>query len=133
VHPVALRIAINAKLPGKCVLVTDAMPPVGSPRPDYVLNGQTITARDGLCMNDAGVLAGSALDMAGAVRNTVNLLGLPLEEASRMASRYPAEWLGLEQTHGRIAPGQRADFAVLDDTLRVRETWIGGMRHSAVG
>ena len=128
VHPASLRIAINAKPPGKCVLVTDAMPPVGSARPDYTLNGQTIVAREGVCMNDAGVLAGSALDMASAVRNTVNLLGLPLAEASRMASAYPAEWLGLEQTHGRIAPGQRADFAVLDDTLHVRETWIGGER-----
>ncbi|UGB37955.1 N-acetylglucosamine-6-phosphate deacetylase [Frateuria soli] len=131
VHPASLRIAINAKPPGKCVLVTDAMPPVGSARPDFVLNGQTIVARDGICMNDAGVLAGSALDMASAVRNTVNLLGLPLAEASRMASAYPAEWLGLEQTHGRIAPGQRADFAVLDDTLHVRETWIGGARQVA--
>ncbi|MGN2242754.1 N-acetylglucosamine-6-phosphate deacetylase [Frateuria sp. GZRR33] len=131
VHPASLRIAINAKPPGKCVLVTDAMPPVGSARPDYTLNGQTIVAREGICMNDAGVLAGSALDMASAVRNTVNLLGLPLAEASRMASAYPAEWLGLEQTHGRIAPGQRADFAVLDDTLHVRETWIGGQRQAA--
>ncbi|MBP1474815.1 N-acetylglucosamine-6-phosphate deacetylase [Frateuria sp. MAH-13] len=130
VHPASLRIAINAKPPGKCVLVTDAMPPVGSARPDYVLNGQTIVAREGVCMNDAGVLAGSALDMASAVRNTVNLLGLPLAEASRMASAYPAEWLGLDQTHGRIAPGQRADFAVLDDTLHVRETWIGGERQA---
>lgn len=130
VHPAALRIAINAKPPGKCVLVTDAMPPVGSARLDYTLNGQTIVAREGICMNDAGVLAGSALDMASALRNTVNLLGLPLAEASRMASAYPAEWLGLEQTHGRIAPGQRADFAVLDDTLHVRETWIGGERQA---
>ena len=131
VHPASLRVAINAKPPGKCVLVTDAMPPVGSTRPDYVLNGQTITARNGICMNDAGVLAGSALDMAGAVRNTVNLLGLPLAEASRMASAYPAEWLGLEQTHGRIAPGQRADFAVLDDTLTVRGSWVAGTYYPA--
>jgi len=131
VHPASLRIAINAKPPGKCVLVTDAMPPVGGARPNYTLNGQTIVAREGICMNEAGVLAGSALDMASAVRNTVNLLGLPLAEASRMASAYPAEWLGLEQTHGRIAPGQRADFAVLDDTLHVRETWIGGERRGA--
>ncbi|NUR23103.1 N-acetylglucosamine-6-phosphate deacetylase [Frateuria sp.] len=131
VHPASLRIALSAKPPGKCVLVTDAMPPVGGTRPDYVLNGHTITARDGICMSDDGVLAGSALDMAGAVRNSVNLLGLTLPEAARMASAYPAEWLGLEQTHGRIAAGQRADFAVLDDTLHVRETWIGGMRHAA--
>jgi N-acetylglucosamine-6-phosphate deacetylase len=109
------------------VLVTDAMPPVGAMQPGYLLNGEAITVRDGVCQNAAGVLAGSALDMASAVRNTVQLLGLPLSEASRMASAYPAAWLGLEQDRGQIAAGQRADFAVLDDTLAVRETWIGGV------
>lgn len=129
VHPATLRVAIAAKAHGKCVLVTDAMPPVGSDRPDYVLNGQKIVMRDGICQNEAGVLAGSGLDMAGAVRNTVQMLGLPLAEASRMASTYPAAWIGLERTHGRIAAGYRADFAVLDDSLTVRETWVGGMAH----
>ncbi|MGH3628361.1 MAG: amidohydrolase family protein, partial [Sciscionella sp.] len=42
------------------------------------------------------------------------------------ASTWPADFLGLEQTHGRIAAGYRADFTVVDDALRVRETWIGG-------
>ena len=127
VHPASLRVAIAAKRRGKCVLVTDAMPPVGAAQPDYVLNGEPITVRDGVCQNAAGVLAGSALDMASAVRNTVQLLGLPLAEASRMASAYPAAWLGLEHTRGHIVAGQRADFAVLDDALEVRETWIGGV------
>jgi N-acetylglucosamine-6-phosphate deacetylase len=130
VHPASLRVAIAAKPRGKCVLVTDAMPPVGASQPDYLLNGEAITVRDGICQNAAGVLAGSALDMAGAVRNTVQLLGLPLSEASRMASAYPAAWLGLEHDRGQIAPGQRADFAVLDDALAVQETWIGGVRFS---
>jgi len=102
------------------------MPPVGSDRPDYVLNGQTIIMRDGICQSEAGVLAGSGLDMAGAVRNTVQMLGLPLAEASRMASSYPAAWIGLQHTHGRIAAGYQADFAIMDDTLTVRETWVAG-------
>ncbi|MGC1547749.1 MAG: N-acetylglucosamine-6-phosphate deacetylase [Rhodanobacter sp.] len=127
VHPASLRVAIAAKARGKSVLVTDAMPPVGSDRPDYVLNGQTIIARDGICQNDAGVLAGSALDMASAVRNAVQLLHLSLDEASRMASEYPAAWLGLQRTYGSIAVGQRADFAVMDDALVVQQTWIGGV------
>lgn len=130
VHPATLRIAIAAKTRGKCVLVTDAMPPVGSDNPTYVLNGQTIVMRDGICQSEAGVLAGSGLDMAGAVRNTVQMLGLPLAEASRMASAYPAAWIGLERTHGRIAAGYRADFAVMDDSLTVRETWIDGIAHA---
>lgn len=130
VHPATLRVAIAAKQRGKCVLVTDAMPPVGSDRPDYMLNGQTIIMRDGICQNEAGVLAGSGLDMAGAVRNTVQMLGLPLAEASRMASSYPAAWIGLARTHGRIAAGYQADFVVMDDALTVRETWVGGVAYS---
>lgn len=131
VHPATLRVAIAAKPRGKCVLVTDAMPPVGSDTPEYVLNGQTIVARDGICQSDTGVLAGSALDMATGVRNLVDMLGLPLAEASRMASAYPAVWIGLERTHGRLAAGYRADFAVLDDALAARETWIGGVAYPA--
>ncbi|RDS82122.1 N-acetylglucosamine-6-phosphate deacetylase [Dyella monticola] len=132
VHPATLRVAIAAKARGKCVLVTDAMPPVGSDRPDYVLNGQTIIMRDGICQNEAGVLAGSGLDMAGAVRNAVQMLGLPLAEASRMASSYPAAWIGLQHTHGRIAAGYQADFAIMDDTLTVQETWLAGVPYSMV-
>jgi N-acetylglucosamine-6-phosphate deacetylase len=59
------------------------------------------------------------------------MVGLPLAEASRMASAYPAAWLGLDRTHGRLVAGQHADFAVLDDALVVKETWISGVRYDA--
>jgi len=127
VHPASLRVAIAAKARGKMLLVTDAMPPVGADHPDFVLNGETITAKDGICQTAQGVLAGSALDMAGAVRNAVQLLGLPLDEAVRMASTYPADFLGLGASHGRIAAGYQADLVVLDDDYRVQQSWIGGM------
>jgi N-acetylglucosamine-6-phosphate deacetylase len=128
VHPASLRVAIAAKARGRMLLVTDAMPPVGADRPDYVLNGETITVKDGICQTAAGVLAGSALDMATAVRNTVQMLGLPLEEAVRMASTWPAEFLGLGESHGRIAAGYRADLVVMDDDFHVRASWLGGNR-----
>jgi N-acetylglucosamine-6-phosphate deacetylase len=44
-----------------------------------------------------------------------------------MASSNPAEFLALRDV-GRIAPGQRANFALLDADLQVRETWIDGRR-----
>jgi len=128
VHPATLRSAIRAKAPGKMMLVTDAMPVVGSEDSSFRLGGELVTCRDGVCLTPAGVLAGSCLDMAGAVRNTVQLLGLPLAEAARMASAYPAAFLGLAATHGRIAAGYRADLVVVDDAVRVHETWIGGER-----
>ncbi|MEO7052110.1 MAG: N-acetylglucosamine-6-phosphate deacetylase [Rhodanobacter sp.] len=126
VHPASLRVAIAAKARGKMLLVTDAMPPVGADSPEYMLNGETIIAKDGICQTTQGVLAGSALDMASAVRNTVQLLGLPLEEAVRMASTYPAEFLGLGATCGRIAVGRRADLVIMDDDYRVVHSWMDG-------
>src|SRR5690606_17912542 len=132
VHPASLRVALAAKPCGKLFLVTDAMPMVGTDDPFFELYGETITAVDGVVRNAAGALAGSARDMASAVRNTVQLLGLPLEEAARMASRYPAEFLGINDTHGRIAPGLAADLVLTDDALAVRATRIGGdmQRHA---
>lgn len=127
VHPASLRVALAAKPNGKVFLVTDAMPMVGADSPSFDLYGETITEVDGVVRNAAGSLAGSALDMASAVRNSVHLLGLPLDEAARMASRYPAEFLGLGDTHGRIAPGYRADLVALDPQgLQVVDTWISG-------
>jgi len=121
VHPASLRIALAAKPRGKVFLVSDAMPPVGGDSDTYALGGVTITCRDGRCETPDGVLAGSALDMATAVRNSVASLGLPLDEAVRMASTYPADFLGLASTHGRIARGCRADFVVMGNDLRVRD------------
>jgi N-acetylglucosamine-6-phosphate deacetylase len=131
VHPASLRVALAAKPRGKLFLVTDAMPMVGADDPSFALYGETITAIDGVVRNAAGALAGSALDMATAVRNCVQLLGLPLEEAARMAATYPAEFLGLGDRHGRIAPGYRADLVLLDEALQVRSTWITGVREDA--
>lgn len=128
VHPASLRVALAAKPRGKVFLVTDAMPMVGSDNPAFELYGEVITAVDGVVRNAAGSLAGSALDMVTAVRNTVNLLGLPLAEASRMASTYPAQFLGLADRYGHIAVGYQADFVWLDQDMQVQATWISGQR-----
>ncbi|QEO27536.1 N-acetylglucosamine-6-phosphate deacetylase [Xanthomonas translucens] len=126
VHPASLRVALAAKPRGTLFLVTDAMPMVGADSPSFDLYGETITAVDGVVRNAAGALAGSALDMASAVRNSVQWLGVSLDEAARMASLYPAQCLGLDDRYGRIAPGYQADLVLLDDALQVRQTWIAG-------
>jgi N-acetylglucosamine-6-phosphate deacetylase len=123
-----LRIAIRAKASGRMMLVTDAMPPVGSADPSFMLKGERVSCRDGICLTPDGVLAGSCLDMASAVRNTVHKLGLPLDEAARMASTYPADFIGLTASHGRIAAGCAADLVVVDDDVQVMETWIRGVQ-----
>ena len=121
-----VRLAWRAKPRGKLMLVTDAMPPVGGGAESFRLGGETISAAGGRCVTADGRLAGSALDMAGAVRNCVERVGIPLDEALRMASTYPAAFLGLGDRYGRIAPGFAADMVTLDERLSVRETFIAG-------
>jgi N-acetylglucosamine-6-phosphate deacetylase len=127
VDPVLLKLALRCKRHDRFMLVTDAMPPVGSPATSFILQGRTIQVIDGVCRDENGTLAGTALDMATAVRNAVQLLGLSIAQAARMASEYPAAFLGLEHELGRIAPGLRANLVLLDDELQVRRTWIEGL------
>jgi N-acetylglucosamine-6-phosphate deacetylase len=127
VHPATLEVALRCRRRDRFVLVTDAMPVVGSGEDAFELQGRTIRVVDGVCRDDKGTLAGTAIDMAGAVRKCVSILGLELAEALRMASQYPAEYLGLGHELGRIAPGYRANLALLDDALFVRRTWIDGV------
>jgi N-acetylglucosamine-6-phosphate deacetylase len=117
------------------MLVTDAMATVGSDLTEFVFQGQKITRAGGRLTTAegraAGTLAGSDLDMATAVRNTVRHLGLPLEQALAMASRVPAAFLRLESELGRIAPGHRASLVLLDGDLQVQQTWIDGVESGA--
>jgi N-acetylglucosamine-6-phosphate deacetylase len=124
VDPAMLRLALRgAATP---FLVTDAMPPVGG-APSFMLDGQRITVQGSACARADGTLAGTALDMATAVRNCVRLLGLPLTLALRYASAEPAKFLGVDDEVGRLAPGCRADMVALDPAeVRILGSWLAG-------
>jgi N-acetylglucosamine-6-phosphate deacetylase len=125
VSPAMLRLALRGA--GRPILVTDAMPPVGGSRSSFMLGGETIVVRDGRCALDDGTLAGACLDMATAVRNCVRLVGAPLTDALRYASTHPAEFLGLGERLGKLAPGYRADMVAFDATTTdVHHTWVAG-------
>ena len=126
VSPVVLQIALRCKRHDRFMLVTDAMANVGTAQTSFLLQGKKIIVCDGKCVDEQGTLSGSALDMASAVRNAVALLGIELADAVRMASTYPAQFLGLGHELGRIAPGFRANFVLTDHDLNVVDTWIDG-------
>ena len=127
VDPTTLKIALRTRPLDRFMLVTDAMPTVGMADKRFTLQGQEIVVRDGVCVGPGGTLAGSDLDMAGAVRNAVQMLDLRLEDAVMMASAAPAAFLGLDGQRGRIAQGHAADLCLLDEQLNVTATWIDGV------
>jgi N-acetylglucosamine-6-phosphate deacetylase len=108
------------------MLVTDAMPTVGSVMKRFKIGKSDIAAEAGILRSAEGTLAGSNLNMADALRNCLNMMNLTLPTASHMASHTPAAFLGLGASYGQIAVGYRADMVHLSDTLQVQATWIAG-------
>jgi N-acetylglucosamine-6-phosphate deacetylase len=113
----SLRIAWRAKPRGRIVLVTDAMPPVGGSAAPFSIGPLTVEVRDGACVTADGRLAGSAISMPESVRNAVERMGVPLDEALRMASAYPAAMVGLADRAGELGPGRPADVVILGERL----------------
>ena len=127
VHPASLRVALASKKPGKVLLVSDAMPTVGSTLTEFRLGGERVELRDGVLRNRSGSLAGSHLNLLEAVRNVISLTGTHWTEALRMASSYPARAIGLADQRGLVARGYRADLLELNEDMTLRRTWISGM------
>ncbi|MBB4122018.1 N-acetylglucosamine-6-phosphate deacetylase [Martelella radicis] len=128
VDPVAMGVALRAKRgPGRIFLVTDAMSVTGTDMESFTLNGRTIYRGEGRLKLEDGTLAGADTDMLTCVRNCHRMLGVPLGEALRMASLYPADAVGAHHK-GRLAEGADADFVLLGEDLSLKATYVGGAR-----
>lgn len=116
VHVHFSSIHLSKKILGdRLFLITDAV--AETSRGPY----QHIFKKDRYVLPD-GTLSGSALTMMQAVKNCVQQAGIPLPEALRMASLYPARILGIENREGLIEKNFSARFAVFDNELNWVDT-----------
>lgn len=130
VHPTSFLLA-RAAAPGRVTLVTDAMRAAGLGDGDSELGGQRVVVRGGEARLEGGSLAGSLLTLDAALRHAVQS-GVPLPEASRMASAVPAASLNLND-RGTLSAGQRADVVVLSPALEVQAVYVAGVPVPGVG
>lgn len=87
-------LAIRARpVPDRMFLVSDSMSTVGG-SDHFSLYGQTIRLRDGRLINDEGSLAGAHITMAQSVARLITVVGVPVEQALRMAVTVPARLIG---------------------------------------
>jgi len=123
----AVAIAYKCKK-GKLFLVTDAMPLACLSDKNVVctLDGKILKERNGVCVNEEGIISGSMLDMSTAVRNCVTRLSIPLDEALRMASTYPATFMGINNDYGYIKPGYKANMTIFDDNIHTNAVVLNG-------
>jgi N-acetylglucosamine-6-phosphate deacetylase len=125
VHPAMVKLAFQSKGARGITLVTDAMEAMGMSPGCYRLSDREVIVDENSARLADGTLAGSILTMEQAMRNMIQFTGCSLAEALTMASTTPAQVLGLERK-GRIAAGCDADLVILDESLCVTHTLVGG-------
>lgn len=126
VDPAAIGIALRAKNgPARIFLVTDAMSTIGTYDDGFELNGRRVYRDGGRLTLADGTLAGADIDMLSCIRFMREKMEMPLEEALRMASAYPAQAIGASGK-GKLLSGFDADFVMLTPDLQMHSTWIGG-------
>ena len=77
-----------------------------------------------------GILAGSTLSVREMVAYCVNSVGIAIDEAFRMATLYPARFLGLDNRFGRLLPGYAPDLIGLSDRFELQFVVRNGRVHA---
>jgi N-acetylglucosamine-6-phosphate deacetylase len=121
----ALEIALRSKGPVRAMLVSDSAPQAGLPPGDYMWGDTPVRVSGQRVELANGTLAGSWYALDQGVRTMALSLSRPLDQALAMASRTPAQSLGLTD-RGQLSPGLRADIVLLDDGIRPLHTIVAG-------
>ncbi len=132
IPPQLASMIYRAKGAKHLCLVSDALAPTGiAEGVEFALGtGETSTkviVEDGVAIvADRTCYAGSVQSLDQMIRNMVSDANIPLVDAVRMASLTPAEVIGIDHECGSIAVGKRADLCIVDASLNVVQTVVGG-------
>ena len=126
VHPSLIQLAYQLKPKGKLFFISDSMATINHGKPSFELYDEVVNESDGRLVNSEGKLAGSSITQIDAVKNAYQKCNITLNQALAMASRYPAEYLGIENHLGSLKPGYRADLVHFDSNFKVHNVWVSG-------
>ncbi len=89
--PSVAKSMIRAKTLDRCILVSDAVALAGMPPGIYEFAGKSVELTADRCVRLVGTeyLAGSAIELARGVENSVRFAGISLEEAISLATLHP--------------------------------------------
>lgn len=107
----------------RMLLISDSIRSAGLPDGEYESGGLKVFLKDGAARLADGTIAGSSATLLDCVKKAVEF-GIPLDDAVRMASRTPAELLGVKK--GRIEPGYDADLLITDRELNIKTVITAG-------
>ena len=97
--PTVAKSMIRAKTLDRCLLVSDAVALAGMKPGIYQFAGKSVELTAERCVRLVGTeyLAGSAIELARGIENSVRFAGISLEEAVSLATRQPMRLLNAEK------------------------------------
>lgn len=122
------------KLAYKCIgadrlcAISDATNGAGLPEgTHFQMGGMTYDIHDGVAMLlDRTSFAGSSTLLNQMIPILINVVGVPLAKAVRMASLTPAHVIGYADRKGSLHAGKDADIAIFDEDFTAWRTLIAG-------
>jgi len=132
VSPVAMDVLIRCKGADKVALISDSVRLAGLPDGVYEMFGRTVVKKDGISRLKGstpgmdGTIRGSEWPLSHGVYNLIDLVGVSLPDAIRMATLTPATIIGADSYKGSIEPGKDADLVVIDEKMRIHLTMVRG-------
>jgi N-acetylglucosamine-6-phosphate deacetylase len=126
VHRSLIELAYQKKPIGKLFFISDSMATINHGEPTFELYDEIVSEQNGRITNAEGKLAGSSITQIDAVKNACQQCNIQLDHALAMASRYPAEFLGVEHYLGSLKPGYRADLVHFNSNFEVNNVWASG-------
>lgn len=131
--PSVVKCMMRAKGLERSVLVSDAVHLAGMPPGRYQSGEREVELTSERCVRLVGTdyLAGSAIELARGVENSVRFAGISLEQAISLATVQPARLLGIADRVGSISEGMEANLIIFrwdESTCRMdlMATTLGG-------
>jgi N-acetylglucosamine-6-phosphate deacetylase len=122
-----MKLVIKAKGLDKVSLVTDASSSTGMPEGQYRMGGLEVIVKDGVAkLSDGSGFAGSVATMNLCVRNMIELVGLSMQDAVKMATLNPAKIIGVDKRKGSLVEGKDADLVIFDKDINILATVVEG-------
>lgn len=125
VHPDVVKLTYNIKGKDKINVITDAEMVAGFPDGEYEVNGRTLSVINKRVYTEDGTIAGGSYCLVDCVKNLVSI-GIPLETAIMMATKNPAETVGIYNKKGSLSVGKTADIVILNKDLTIKNVILRG-------
>lgn len=125
-HPAIISMVINAKTPGRTILISDSIRGTGLPDGTYDNNGQIMKIEGGIARTAEGGLSGSTIMLDNAIQYLRKNTSMDITHIVQMATSTPALEMDLFGKKGILREQADADLVIFNKDFEVQKTIVAG-------